>query len=179
MKNNRDRFLEKLNIKKREFEESLKRLMKNQREYHENIDEGSSMDESDQAQREISFSNNYSLIEKKTRELKQIDRLIRQVASDSHFGICEECGDPIPAKRLLIIPEATLCVTCQKELEKFYHFRKLSGPNGFRVGMEKYSEDEDMFQPIPSDEDIIDPELEILPLVGLDDIEPTESLQEM
>ncbi len=28
------------------------------------------------------------------------------------FGICMECGEPIPAGRILIMPESRLCVGC-------------------------------------------------------------------
>jgi RNA polymerase-binding transcription factor len=178
MKNNRDQFLEKLNMKKREFEQALQCLMKNQREYQESSDEGDSMDELDQAQREISVSSIYSLIERKARELKQIDRLIRQIAIDSDFGICEECGEPIPTERLLIVPEATLCVPCQRELEKLDHFRKLSKRSAFKMGMENLQEDEEIFRVIPSEADLIDPDLEILPLVGLEETDSSENLQE-
>jgi DnaK suppressor protein len=31
---------------------------------------------------------------------------------DPEFGYCAECGDPIPVKRLLSMPEAILCVHC-------------------------------------------------------------------
>ncbi|MFZ0447882.1 MAG: TraR/DksA family transcriptional regulator [Desulfatiglandaceae bacterium] len=177
MKNNRDKFLEALNIKKLEFEQALQRLMKNQKEYHENLDGSATMDELDQAQREISVSSNYSLIERKARELKQIDRLIRQIVIDSEFGICEECGNPIPTKRLLIVPEATLCVPCQRELEKFDHLRKLSKRSAFKMGMENLQEDEDIFRVLPSDGDLIDPGLEILPLVGMEETDTSEDLQ--
>jgi DnaK suppressor protein len=29
------------------------------------------------------------------------------------YGVCEDCGDPIPAERLEFKPEATRCVRCQ------------------------------------------------------------------
>ncbi len=32
-------------------------------------------------------------------------------------GICEDCGKPIPAKRLEAIPGATRCVKCQEIYE--------------------------------------------------------------
>ena len=32
------------------------------------------------------------------------------------YGICSNCGQPIPEKRLEAIPWATLCVTCEPEL---------------------------------------------------------------
>ena len=32
------------------------------------------------------------------------------------YGICSNCGQPIPEKRLEAIPWATLCVTCEPKL---------------------------------------------------------------
>ena len=32
------------------------------------------------------------------------------------YGICSNCGEPIPEKRLEAIPWATLCLTCEPEL---------------------------------------------------------------
>ena len=32
------------------------------------------------------------------------------------YGICTNCGQPIPEKRLEAIPWATLCVTCESKL---------------------------------------------------------------
>ncbi len=34
------------------------------------------------------------------------------------YGVCERCGKPIPAERLEVKPEATMCVTCQAEVER-------------------------------------------------------------
>lgn len=31
------------------------------------------------------------------------------------FGICEECGQPIPIARLEVLPYATLCVDCARK----------------------------------------------------------------
>jgi DnaK suppressor protein len=28
------------------------------------------------------------------------------------FGICMECGEPIPVARIMIVPESTFCVQC-------------------------------------------------------------------
>lgn len=30
------------------------------------------------------------------------------------YGICEQCGNQIPFGRLLVMPEVTHCVTCQR-----------------------------------------------------------------
>ncbi|MEK7182595.1 MAG: TraR/DksA C4-type zinc finger protein [Patescibacteria group bacterium] len=34
------------------------------------------------------------------------------------YGICENCGNMIDTDRLMIYPEATLCVSCEKKREK-------------------------------------------------------------
>ena len=41
-----------------------------------------------------------------------LDRL-----QDGTFGICEECGEEIPLKRLMARPVTTLCIECKKEQE--------------------------------------------------------------
>jgi DnaK suppressor protein len=35
-----------------------------------------------------------------------------------NYGICQRCGKPISAERLEVKPEATLCITCQAEVER-------------------------------------------------------------
>lgn len=36
---------------------------------------------------------------------------------DPEFGVCRECGEDIPPRRLLAMPGATLCVACKSEHE--------------------------------------------------------------
>ena len=38
--------------------------------------------------------------------------------SDGEYGICSECGEAIPPKRLHAVPDATTCVECQARLER-------------------------------------------------------------
>ena len=42
------------------------------------------------------------------RALKMIDR--------PGFGLCRECGEPIPLARLMIMPESDMCVECAEEM---------------------------------------------------------------
>ena len=35
------------------------------------------------------------------------------------FGICDECEEEIPLKRLQAIPWAAYCVSCQERIERF------------------------------------------------------------
>ena len=101
--------------KKAEVEKTIFSLMEMQRD-------GMSLDESieefDRAEKEISSKMYCSLLERKSEELKKIGILIRKVMDNHDFGYCEECGERINPKRLLAVPEATLCIDCQREIEK-------------------------------------------------------------
>jgi DnaK suppressor protein len=44
----------------------------------------------------------------------QIDRALAKLATaPEDFGLCEDCEEEIPPKRLSLVPYATLCVACQ------------------------------------------------------------------
>ncbi len=58
-----------------------------------------------------------SLQEAERRELLAIERALAKMAT-GNFGICEECGEEIPSKRLIVLPEARLCANCQAFEEK-------------------------------------------------------------
>jgi len=49
--------------------------------------------------------------------IQQIRQALNRIDEGS-YGICQECGDPIPFKRLEFHPTSTLCVHCQQDLEK-------------------------------------------------------------
>ncbi|NOX61070.1 MAG: TraR/DksA family transcriptional regulator [Chloroflexi bacterium] len=49
--------------------------------------------------------------------LASIDDALRAM-EEGRYGICERCGNPIPPERLEVKPDATLCVTCQAEIER-------------------------------------------------------------
>ncbi|MGI5197604.1 TraR/DksA family transcriptional regulator [Streptomyces sp. CA-288835] len=46
------------------------------------------------------------------RVLKEIDAAFQRI-EDSTYGICQDCGQPIPVERLEILPYARCCVGCQ------------------------------------------------------------------
>ncbi|MBT3168534.1 MAG: hypothetical protein HN952_03015 [Candidatus Cloacimonetes bacterium] len=56
------------------------------------------------------------LLEKEMKNLKNINLALKRIYEKT-YGICEICGDYIPAKRLKIIPWAKLCISC-KEIEE-------------------------------------------------------------
>jgi DnaK suppressor protein len=53
-----------------------------------------------------------SLAEQERRELLAIERALAKMATGS-FGVCEDCSEEIPSKRLMVVPEARLCANCQ------------------------------------------------------------------
>jgi DnaK suppressor protein len=53
-----------------------------------------------------------SLAEQERRELMAIEKALAKLDMGG-FGICEECEEEIPPKRLLVLPEARLCAKCQ------------------------------------------------------------------
>lgn len=66
----------------------------------------------DMAQSLEQIGRDTSLAEQERRELLAIERALSKMASGG-FGTCEECGEEIPHKRLLVLPEARLCAHCQ------------------------------------------------------------------
>lgn len=55
---------------------------------------------------------------------REVDRKLIQVRKAltwiklGKYGTCEKCGKMIDTDRLMIFPEATICVKCEKEKEK-------------------------------------------------------------
>ncbi|MFC1891964.1 TraR/DksA family transcriptional regulator [Thermodesulfobacteriota bacterium] len=110
--------------KKEEVENMLFILMEMQKDGMNPYD---SIEEFDRAEKEISANMYYSLLERKSNELKSLEKLIHRALHNNDFGYCEECGEKIGAKRLMVMPEATLCINCQREKEKP---RRAFFPNG-------------------------------------------------
>jgi DnaK suppressor protein len=51
--------------------------------------------------------------------LRQIGDALQRMAEDpATFGLCEECEEPIPPRRLELMPWATLCIECQGRRER-------------------------------------------------------------
>ncbi len=49
--------------------------------------------------------------------LKDINEALQRLDNDS-YGICEECQEEIPKKRLEAFPSARHCIKCQEEFER-------------------------------------------------------------
>jgi DnaK suppressor protein len=67
----------------------------------------------DTAQDEISSQ----LAEVESRELAHIENALARM-QDGEYGVCEVCSKKIPMARLDALPYATMCIECQREIER-------------------------------------------------------------
>lgn len=74
-------------------------------------------DEMDLASSEYLQSFQFRLRGREKTFLKKIDHALAKIDAGT-FGICEDCGDPISAKRLEARPETTLCIKCKEDQER-------------------------------------------------------------
>jgi len=60
---------------------------------------------------------NAALIVVLERRLKDIETALKSM-DKGEYGLCTRCGNQIEPERLEIKPDATLCVSCQREVER-------------------------------------------------------------
>lgn len=60
---------------------------------------------------------NLALLTTLERKLESIQSALRAIEKGL-YGICERCGKPIDPARLEVRPDATLCLDCQREVER-------------------------------------------------------------
>lgn len=60
---------------------------------------------------------NLSLVVALERKLESVNAALRAI-DKGKYGICERCGQPIDPARLEVRPDATLCLNCQREVER-------------------------------------------------------------
>ena len=65
------------------------------------------------------------LSELRAVELLEINDAFQKLC-DGTYGMCEECGKPIPEARLRLVPAVSLCVACKRDRERLTESR--AGP---------------------------------------------------
>lgn len=60
---------------------------------------------------------NLALLTVMERKLESVNMALRAIEK-GRYGICERCGNPIDPARLEVRPDATLCLDCQREVER-------------------------------------------------------------
>ena len=58
----------------------------------------------------------YTLEENSEHVLEEIEAALKRIEDDT-YGVCSNCGKPIPEERLEALPWATLCIDCQRGRE--------------------------------------------------------------
>lgn len=80
----------------------------------------SAMDSADQSSQDVDQGIDYSLLEMKYEQYKDIADAFRKLQNNT-YGVCEECGGEISVKRLEVNPLARYCIECKtlkEEMEK-------------------------------------------------------------
>jgi DnaK suppressor protein len=57
-----------------------------------------------------------AVVEHRARRLADLGRALEELDA-GRYGVCQECGAPIPKARLEVMPFATRCVACQARVE--------------------------------------------------------------
>ena len=119
----KDQLAKILHKKRAEVVERLEARMgqKLTRESGQKID--SAMDSADQSAQDVDQGIDYSLIEMKYEQYKDIADAFRKLQSNS-YGMCEECGNEISIKRLEVNPLARFCIECKTRKEEMERIQK-------------------------------------------------------
>ena len=125
----------------------------------------------DRTDREMAEQAHYKFIDRKKNELKKVNILIDRINNDQNYGICEDCGRQIPEARLLIIPEAVLCVPCQEDLENYESRTSYSCLNTGNSRRKNSSDQEDDFYNFDDAGVVVKLGYESASLMDMDDID--------
>ena len=107
------RFREILIEKKEEILKNAKKTLSDDM----TLDTDDLADEMDLASSEYLQSFTFRLRGREKTFLRKIDHALLKI-EEGTFGICEECEEPIHAKRLEARPETTLCIRCKEDQER-------------------------------------------------------------
>jgi len=91
------------------------------RETGQKID--SAMDSADQSALDVDQGIDYSLLEMKYEQYKDIADAFRKLQNNT-YGLCEECGEEIDIKRLQVNPLARYCISCKTKKEEIERIQK-------------------------------------------------------
>jgi DnaK suppressor protein len=83
----------------------------------------SAMDSADQSALDVDQGIDYSLLEMKYEQYKDIADAFRKLQNKT-FGLCEECGNEISIKRLEVNPLARYCIECKTRKEEIERIQK-------------------------------------------------------
>ncbi len=82
-----------------------------------NDDDETFPDPNDRASLESDRNFTLRIRDRERKLVSKIDKAMQRI-EDGSFGICEECGCEISARRLEARPVTTLCIECKEEQER-------------------------------------------------------------
>ena len=99
----------------------MKKLLLEQRQelvkqVNQQVDVDTEGDETDEIQANILIDLNNKLSTRNSAKLNQIEAALKRI-EEGTYGVCQDCEDPIPEKRLLSNPYFQTCVSCAEERE--------------------------------------------------------------
>jgi DnaK suppressor protein len=80
-------------------------------------------DEVDQIQAKILLATHNHLQSRNADKLTRIESALKRI-EETKYGDCEDCGEQIPEKRLLINPYCQACVDCAEQRESNVKVKK-------------------------------------------------------
>ena len=101
--------LKKINIRKSKI--SSEDPFKNKERIHDNASP-----EAD-AEEQFGHARVTAIKEELNNKTSQIKKALKRIKKGK-YGSCEDCGKLINTDRLSVVPEATLCISCEKKREK-------------------------------------------------------------
>ena len=115
---------EQVSSVKRQLLQARKQLMKELGHVRECMPMPVEIDlELDEADEEIvELDRNAVITSILSRRLQAIEAALHSI-DEGRYGICTRCGQPILQERLQARPDATLCVQCQREIERLNRYR--------------------------------------------------------
>ena len=73
-------------------------------------------DETDEVQGNMLIELENAFNSRKSKKLSQINDALQKI-TDKSYGVCQDCEEDIPEKRLSLNPYFTICVACAEERE--------------------------------------------------------------
>ena len=115
-------------------------------------------DQLDEARSLAEIETHAGLIERAQYRLKAIDAALNRL-QQNRYGLCEDCGEEIPAERLQALPFAALCVTCQLKQNKT---RRQGGGSIDEASRKLWSVPPEMDESLETQDALVEPEERLL-----------------
>jgi RNA polymerase-binding protein DksA len=79
--------------------------------------EGAGSDQADVGSATFERDQEMTIVNNARDMLQQSEHALERIA-DGTYGVCEVCGNPIGKNRLMVVPRATMCLTCKQREER-------------------------------------------------------------